>query len=183
MNLKIVRHSMYFETSAKLLPFGISVVKASRTTCNGDAKIKWWYGCSSKPKRKPKTFEQDVVVFFCYFEDHRSRILICCKTPCPLLDAQVPFKPFRFGRNGYGDDVFLLNSWGRASVPRVIAGTRICKLVTRSLLVFGHQVEASPILECEDLSFPKNHTLVEVRCEQILTRRYGAYTSASWLSN
>ena len=38
----------------------------------------------------------------------------------------------------------LFNSWGRASVPRVIAGTRICKLVTCSLVVDGHQVEGSP---------------------------------------
>ena len=28
----------------------------------------------------------------------------------------------------------------------------------------------SDILECEDLSFPKKHTLVEVRCDQILMR-------------
>ena len=39
VKLKIVCHSMYFETSSKPLPFGCSVVKASRTTCNGDAKI------------------------------------------------------------------------------------------------------------------------------------------------
>ena len=43
-------------------------------------------------EEKFKTFEQDVVVF-------------CCKTPCPLLDAQAPFKPFRFGRHGYSDEV------------------------------------------------------------------------------
>ncbi|CAH3185866.1 unnamed protein product [Porites evermanni] len=40
-----------------------------------------------------------------YGDDHRSRIPICCKTPCPLLDAQAPFKPFRFGRHGYSDEV------------------------------------------------------------------------------
>ena len=40
--------------------------------------------------------------------------------------------------------LFVFNSWVRASVPRVIAGTRICKLVTRSLVVDGHRVEASP---------------------------------------
>ena len=33
---------------------------------------------------------------------------------------------------------------GRASVPRVIAGTRICKLVTRSLVVDGHRAEVNP---------------------------------------
>ena len=33
VKLKIVRHSMYFEISSKPLPL------ASRTTCNGDAKI------------------------------------------------------------------------------------------------------------------------------------------------
>ena len=38
----------------------------------------------------------------------------------------------------------IFNSWGRASVPRVIAGTRICKLVTRSLVVDGHRVEVNP---------------------------------------
>ena len=42
------------------------------------------------------------------------------------------------------------------------------KLVTRSLVVDGRRVEASRILECEDLSFPKKHTLVDVRCDQIL---------------
>ena len=36
----------------------------------------------------------------------------------------------------------FFNSWGRMSVPRVIAETRICKLVTRSLVVDGHRVEA-----------------------------------------
>ena len=41
---------------------------------------------------------------------------------------------------------FIFNSWERASVPRVIAGTVICKLVTRSLVVDGHRVEASRIL-------------------------------------
>ena len=54
MKLKIMRRSMYFETSSKPLPFGCSVLKASRTTCNGDAKIKWWYWCSSKPKRSSR---------------------------------------------------------------------------------------------------------------------------------
>ena len=38
----------------------------------------------------------------------------------------------------------ILNSWGHASVPLVIAGTRMCKLVTHSLVVDGHRVEASP---------------------------------------
>ena len=38
----------------------------------------------------------------------------------------------------------LFNSWGPESVPRVIAGTRLCKLVTRSLVVDGRQVEANP---------------------------------------
>ena len=38
----------------------------------------------------------------------------------------------------------IFNPWGRASVPRVIAGTRICKSVTRLLVVDGHRVEASP---------------------------------------
>ena len=55
--------------------------------------------------------------------------------------------------------------------PRVIAGTVICKLVTRSLVVDGRRVEASRILECEDLSFPKKHTFVDVRCDQILWER------------
>ena len=55
--------------------------------------------------------------------------------------------------------------------PRVIAGTVICKLVTRSLVADGRRVEASRILECEDLSFPKKHTLVDVRCDQILWER------------
>ena len=40
----------------------------------------------------------------------------------------------------------LFNSWRRASVPRVIAGTGICKLVTRSLVVDGHRVEVNPNL-------------------------------------
>ena len=64
----------------------------------------------------------------------------------------------------------LFNSWKRASVPRVIAGTRICKLVTRSLVVDGHRVEANPNSRVEDLLFPKKHTLAEVRCDQILMR-------------
>ena len=38
----------------------------------------------------------------------------------------------------------IFNSWEHVSVPRVIAGTGICKLVTRSLVVDGHRVEASP---------------------------------------
>ena len=41
-------------------------------------------------------------------------------------------------------DLFIFDSWGRASVPRVIAGTRIYKLVTGSLVVDGHRVEANP---------------------------------------
>ena len=32
---------------------------------------------------------------------------------------------------------FVFNSWVRASIPRVIAGTRICRWVTRSLVVDG----------------------------------------------
>ena len=40
--------------------------------------------------------------------------------------------------------ITLFNSWGHASVPRVIAGTRICKSVTRTLVVDRHWVEASP---------------------------------------
>ena len=40
--------------------------------------------------------------------------------------------------------LFFFNSLERASVPRVIAGTRICKLVTRSLVVDGHRVEVNP---------------------------------------
>ena len=39
---------------------------------------------------------------------------------------------------------YIFNSWERASVPRVIAGTRICKLVARFLAVDGHRVEACP---------------------------------------
>ena len=39
---------------------------------------------------------------------------------------------------------YIFNSWERASVPRVIAGTRICKLVARLLAVDGHRVEACP---------------------------------------
>ena len=58
----------------------------------------------------------------------------------------------------------------RTSVPRVIAGTKICKLVTHSLVVDGHRVEARQIQECEDLSFPKKHNLAKVRCDQILMR-------------
>ena len=37
---------------------------------------------------------------------------------------------------------YIFNSWERASVPRVIAGTR--KLVARLLAVDGHRVEACP---------------------------------------
>ena len=39
---------------------------------------------------------------------------------------------------------YIFNSWERASVPRVIAGTGICKLVARFLAVDGHRVEACP---------------------------------------
>ena len=53
----------------------------------------------------------------------------------------------------------LFNSWVRASVPRVIAGTRICKRVTRSLAVDGFVINRVRIRECEDLSFPKKHAL------------------------
>ena len=66
----------------------------------------------------------------------------------------------------------IFNSWGRASVPRVIAaGTRICKLVTRSLVVDGHRVEVNPNSRVRrSISFPKKHTLPEVRCDQILMK-------------
>ena len=37
----------------------------------------------------------------------------------------------------------IFNSWVRASVPRVIAGTKIYKLVTRSLVADGHRVEVN----------------------------------------
>ena len=55
--------------------------------------------------------------------------------------------------------ITLFNSWGHASVPRVIAGTRICKLVTRTLVADGHWVEASPnsyenvLVRCSDSEF------------------------------
>ena len=39
---------------------------------------------------------------------------------------------------------YIFNSWECASVPRVIAGTTICKLVARLLAVDGHRVEACP---------------------------------------
>ena len=58
------------------------------------------------------------------------------------------FVPFFFSIWSLFLILFLLlaffNSWGRASVPRVIAGTRICKLVTRSLVIDGHRVEVNP---------------------------------------
>ena len=52
---------MYFETRSKPMPLGSLVVKASRTSCNGDAKIKWWYWCralASKPKRRPRALSR-----------------------------------------------------------------------------------------------------------------------------
>ena len=42
------------------------------------------------------------------------------------------------------------------------------QMVTCSLVVDGLRVEASPNRECEDLSFPKKHTLVEVWFDQFL---------------
>ena len=65
----------------------------------------------------------------------------------------------------------LFNSWRRASVQaRVIAGIRICKLVTRSLVVDGHRVEANPNSRVRRSIVPMKHTLAEVRCDKILMR-------------
>ena len=66
--------------------------------------------------------------------------------------------------------LLLLNFWGCASIPWVIAGTRICKLVTCSLIVDGIGSRLGRIRECEDLLFPKKHMLVEVWCDKILMR-------------
>ena len=56
-----------------------------------------------------------------------------------------------------------MNEW-------VIAGTRICKLVTRSLVVDGHRVEANPNSRVRRSIVPEKRTLAEVRCDQILMR-------------
>ena len=55
------------------------------------------------------------------------------------------FLLFKFRFRGLpGSTPLHFNSWGRESIPRVIAGTRICKLVTHSLVVDGHRVEDNP---------------------------------------
>ena len=64
-------------------------------------------------------------------------------------------------------DLIVFNSWVRASVPRVIAGTGICKWVTRSLVVDDFVINRVRTREREDLSFPKKHALAEVRWHQI----------------
>ena len=49
----------------------------------------------------------------------------------------------RFARQYFSYFTIFLTC-GDTWVPRVITGTRICKLVTHSLIVKGHQVEANP---------------------------------------
>ena len=56
-----------------------------------------------------------------------------------------------------------MNEW-------VISGTWICKLVTRSLVVDGHRVEANPNSRVRRSIVPEKRTLAEVRCDQILMR-------------
>ena len=69
---------------------------------------------------------------------------------------------------------FIFNSWGRASLPRVIEGTGICKLVTRSLVVDGLRVEASPNSRAQrsQCRFRRSTRSPKfgVRCDQILMR-------------
>ena len=66
-----------------------------------------------------------------------------------VLSLCHPFPPHRQPLGSFCSPIFFLfypifNLWGHVSVPRVITGTRICKLVTHSLIVKGHQVEANP---------------------------------------
>ena len=62
----------------------------------------------------------------------------------PLTNPEYPFSPSISGAFAIAStwiialilgSPVLFNSWVRASVPRVIAGTKICKWVTRSLVV------------------------------------------------
>ena len=64
----------------------------------------------------------------------------------------------------------LFNSWGRASVPRVIPVTGICKLVTRSLVVDGLWVEASRNCRVRRFIVSGEAHARRVRCDQILMR-------------
>ena len=68
---------------------------------------------------------------------HYSYLFLINKGDLPLMYSCAFWREFRI-------DLVVFNSWGRASVPRVIAGTRICKLVPRPLVVDGHRAEASP---------------------------------------
>ena len=107
--------------------------------------------------------------FECYFR--RSSWIHCWLLLAVLSDyfghlVTSTFLLFKFRFRGLpGSTALLFNSWGRASVPRVIAGTRICKLVTRSLVADGHRVEVNL-----NSRVRKKHTLPEVRCDQILMR-------------
>ena len=86
--------------------------------------------------------------FECYFR--RSSWIHCWLLLAVLSDyfghlVTSTFLLFKFRFRGLpGSTAPLFNSWGRASVPRVIAGTRICKLVTHSFVVDGHRVKDNP---------------------------------------
>ena len=62
---------------------------------------------------------------------------------CWFLWGTHLYEPYRYVPPQWGGFLLLFNSWGCASIPWDIAGTRICKLVTRSLVVDGHWVESS----------------------------------------
>ena len=66
------------------------------------------------------------------------------------------------------DFLVIFNSWVCTSVPRVFAGTGICKWATRSLVVDAFVINRVRTREREDLSFPKKHALTEVRWHQFL---------------
>ena len=89
-----------------------------------------------------------------------------------LRESQTTWSPFKIWNHLYWlviqyCTINIFNSWVRASVPRVIAGTGICKWVTRSLVVDDFVINRVRTREREDLSFPKKHALAEVRWHQI----------------
>ena len=95
--------------------------------------------------------------------------------PC-MPSAQSKVCKFRKASDFHFQAVF--NSWVRSSVPRVIAGTRICKWVTRSLVVDVFVINRVRTREREDLSFPKKHALAEVRWHQIPRRERASCATA-----